>query len=364
MKFVASLFFLLFFCTSSFCQKFEKAIITYSDQSTEKESIYIDYNKSLIYKVSLNRKPLFFSDVSMLEIGGQAYIKTSFDGKKYFAFQMLTGNSTLYNITGSRYLIDSNVSETKLIDFNIDPSKISGKLSFLYNDCNEIRDFLFQKSNFSENDLANVVSRYNSCNYEEYKPTDLQVKKANRSRNDKVSFYVGAGLGLNSIKFEKEGQKDELSSTYIQLGIQGFPGFSPNKENNFSISAELQYWISPQKDFQNTSVTRDVKINSLRLMVGSEYAFFKGSRLKPIIGFNLGISSDTYSGALGLNDIDINKGHFLYGVKTGLNYYLESSKIAIVLNYLPETKTNVRPRTSPSLIVYNSIYSLGLNYHF
>lgn len=364
MKLIVSLALVLFLSNISYCQTFKRATITYKDQSTEKESIYIDYNKSLIYKVSLTRKPLFFSDVDKLEIDGKAFTKITINGTKYFAHQITKGSSTLYDITSGRYLIDSNVSESKLIDFKIDRSKISGKLSVLFNDCNEVRDFLFSKKFFSEKDLVAAVSKYNSCNYEEYIPTELQVKKANISRNDKVAFYAGVGMGVNSIAFEKGGEKEGLLSTYLQVGVQGFPGSSPDKENNFSINAVIQYWLSPQNDFQNTFITRDIKINSLRLMIGSEYAFIKKSSLKPFIGFNLGISSDTYTGNLGLADININKGHFLYGIKTGLNYYLESSKMALVFNYLPETRSNVRPRTSPSLIVYNSIYSLSLNYHF
>lgn len=292
------------------------------------------------------------------------YAKTSIGGANYYAFQITKGNSSVYGITGEKYLVNSNNSQARIVDLNQKSNKLGGTLSVIYSDCLKVRELIANSSNINESELKTIAETYNTCEYKAYEPTLDEVLNANKSRNDKVAFFIGAGIGLSSVKFEENGESDGYASSFFQIGVQGFPAFSREKLNRLSFSAQLQYWLGARNDYTNTTFTRDYKVTSARLLIGTEYTFLTQKTLQPFLGLNLGISSDTYHGTLGGSEIKINKGNTLYGFTTGVNFQFDQSRLNVAATYFPETKTNVRTRVSPSLIVYNTTLSIGVNYFF
>lgn len=360
---------LMFIPLFSFCQVYQTGTIKPKNGSAVKERVFINYDNEII---QWKKGKIPFRDVESFQIDDRIYTRTQIGKEGFFAFNLVSGNASLYDIAGNRYLVKSKNGVLKIIDLNNEKGKNIGTLSILLGDCNELRDFLWSQTTFDEEVLLSSINKYNSCKYGSFELTEKE--KANSNRDEKMSFYLGAGYGFNNIKFSEDANTQNMPSIQIHIGMLGFPRFSSKENNKFAISGELISSFGTQTDFQNTFLTRDIKINSIRLLVGAEYYFFSSKKINPFIGINGGLSSDTYKGIITrviidepiapLEKLKETRINAVFGFKAGLRFSTGSNHISVLANYFPERKKEVQEGLNRRLTVFRSTLALGVNYYF
>ena len=357
-----------YFCLS---QVYQNSTIHLNNGTSVKEKIFVDYKNE---RVQWKKGKVNFEEINNFQIKDRVYSRTVIGKEGFFAFNLVDGNASLYDIAGNRYLVKSKKGILKTIDLNNKIGKNIGILSILLGDCNELRDYLVSQTLLDEDALVASLNKYNTCEYGSFQLTETETKKANLNRKEKLSFYLGAGYGLNDIKFSENGDTQNMSRVQFRIGLLGFPRFSSSENNKFAVSSELVSSFGSQTDFQNTFLTRNIKINSIQLLVGTEYYFFSTKKINPFLGINGGLSSDTYKGIITrgildepiaplekLNETRINA---VYGLKAGLRISTGSNHLSILANYFPERKKEVQEGLNRRLTVFRSSLILGVNYYF
>jgi hypothetical protein len=282
---------------------------------------------------------------------------------------LVTGNATLDRIDDNVYTITKNDGNSITIDLSTaNQNKIPGILAVLFDDCNSMRDDLFRNRLFTQQTLVRSVNTYNSCDYSAYAPTENELADANSINMDFVKFYGGIGIGLKSISFFENDQKETLTQYGAQIGVTVSPHFVGNLQGNLYFNFQAIMGFGGEKSFTNSISPTSFSVNTYRLSFGTEYYFNKKGKINPFIGVGIGLSGDHFKGNVDGIPFKIDGGNPIWMPKAGILFALgNGNDIGFTVDYIPEYKNDLSFPNGEDyipLIVKSRYINLGLNYYF
>ncbi|MBE15071.1 MAG: hypothetical protein CL867_02390 [Cytophagaceae bacterium] len=364
--------FVLFISMTTVAQRYTSATLFQKDGTTVTNRVFVNYDKEIF---EFKKGSLRFDQVEKFQIKDRVYERMSLNQQGFFAHELQSGNASLFDLSGNRYLVRSKRGVLKIIELEKDHSKNIGVLSLLLSNCNELRDYLWQLEEIKEENLIAAVEQYNSCNYENFIATPGEIKRIKANKSEDLSVYLGLGYGFNAIRFDDDDESENMPSVQFQAGILGFPNTSIDGNNKLAISLELVASFGSKTDFQNTFLKRDIKINSFRILAGTDYYILRNKKVNPFIGINGGLAIDTYKGIITraildepvapLEDLKETRVNAIYGFKVGTTFALPSeNELSFSINYFPEREKVVQEGLNRDLSVFNSFITLNVNYFF
>jgi len=296
---------------------------------------------------------------------------TNSAGKSQNGKILVSGKATLIKYSDSKFAVKMITGEEKVLYIRDDSYKqkqVPGILSVLFNDCNSIRDEINKDQTFTESKLINLTNLYNQCAYGAYQPTASEIEESNRYESDSFQFYAGLGASVNRISFFNFDDYETQTQPQVTVGVAVTPGFVGALQDNLYFTAEISAAFSGDKDFNNAPFTTNLKKNSYRFTIGSEYRFGKESNIQPYIGIGIGAATESYEGFYNGDPIDNSEGNIFFQPKAGVLFQLSNGKkIGFNISFIPEYETNLsfmKNNQLIPLIVDSHYFNAGINYYF
>jgi len=284
------------------------------------------------------------------------------------AQSLVTGKASLEKLDKSKYVISKSDGISKTIDIQAKNQNLKGVLAVLFEDCNTMRDGIFQTEYFSEKVLIKLVNTYNSCEYAEFSPTSKEIENANSVNADEVKFYGGAILGIRNTTFFDSSENENQSQFGLKFGVLASPRFHGKLQGNLYYSFEASMSFGGDKNYMNAPKTTNFSVNTYRLAIGAEYYFNKNGKINPFLGIGIGLSSDHFNGSYDNKPYKITSGNPIWMPKAGVLYKLPNGKdIGLSIDYIPEYENNLSfPNDGVFIpfIVKSSFLNIGINYYF
>lgn len=282
---------------------------------------------------------------------------------------LVTGTATLERLEKGVYSISKSNGISKTIELDgANQNKIPGTLAVLFEDCNSMRDDLFNTFIFSEQTLIKAVNKYNSCDYSDYAPTENELDEANSINMDFVKFYGGFGIGLKNISFFESDQKETLTQYGGQIGVTVSPRFVGNLQGNLYFNFQATMGFGGEKSFTNSVSPTSFSVNTYRLAFGTEYYFNKKGKISPFLGIEIGLVGDNFKGNVDSAPFKIDGGNPIWMPKAGILFALgNGNDIGFRVDYIPEYDNDLSFPNGENyipLIVKSRYINIGLNYYY
>lgn len=353
----------------SLAQEYSRGELTLSNQTTLEGQMRLDYGLQKVFlKKSSTEREYDLATIERITLSKKDYEKRIIDNSIYFTRTLVEGRATLYQIGRDQYLIARENGVSRTLHTQTQQNTIPGILAVLFNDCNTIRTTLNNVDEYNASNLQRVTETYNSCSYEEFAPTEREVRNAARFNTDTANFYVGVGGGLTDVRFFDSPDGESLGSFQAQLGVIATPSFLGGQQGNIFFSLEAQAAFAGDQEYSNVSRDVNFSINTYRVFLGAEYLFNKQGSFKPFIGIAAGLTSDTYNGSVDGNDFNITGGNPIAAPKLGFRYLLKNNKhIGLTVTYLTGYENDLTFPTQNEIIplaVDVQTLTIGLNYYF
>ena len=350
-------------------QNFSKGSITLTNGSKLEGRIAIDNaKKAIVLKENYTSKTYGFNQIASATLNNRNLIKLTINESDYFGAAIVNGTAALYQISEDQYLVVTNDETSKIINLTDDRSKITGVLTVLFSDCNDMRTSLNKVDVYNESSLKRNVEAYNNCDYSAYAPTQKEIEAAATYNTDIASFYIGVGAGSSSITFFDRNDGESIISAQLQAGVIATPSFLGKLQSNLFFTLEGNAAFSGDSDFSNAPNTINFNVNTFRLLIGLEYQFNKEGQFKPYIGASVGAVANYYDGSIDGNDFDISGGNPIFVPRIGARYKLKNgSHLGATLSYITGYENDLTFPTETEIIpleIRVETFTFGLNYFF
>lgn len=285
------------------------------------------------------------------------------------AQELVSGKATLTKLNDGVYEIKKEDGTFKKIDIRPNVEEhLQGTLSVLFKDCEKIRQEVFNLTNVSETNLIQTVENYNNCDYTPFEPTQKEAKHAANFQGDKYRLFANIGVVVNRIGYFNSGENESLTQGQLGFGLAATPGFTGTLQGNLYFTLELNAAFSGDKDFSNAPFATNLKRNSYRASLGTEFHFNKNGSFQPLIGVGVGLVQDHYNGNYNNYRIKQTQGSAFWIPKAGILFSLEDKKsLGIIVSYIPEYENDLsfinEEEVIPLIINTHSI-NAGLYFYF
>ncbi len=360
---------LLFLFTTITAQNYKSGTATLTDNSQVQGRISIDPGaRNIIVKKNQNTRTYAFDGLSGITLGDRNFTMTNLGGTQLFAHSLVSGKASLYQVGNTNYAIERD-GTVRIVNLAEDQSTLAGTLAVLFEDCNSFREQLFKDDRFSEKDLKRFTEAYNNCDYNSaYTPTEGEVKRANAYQADAARFYAGFNAAFNSVSFFNLDNTEGQTGFGIHAGVAASPGFTGSLQGNLYFTLEGSASFAGDKDFGNASTVVNFKVNTYRLVLGTEYHFNKKGTVQPFLGLGIGVTSDSFDGTVSNVPFDITGGNTIYVPKAGVLFRLKNGKhIGVVGQYISEYENDLSLRNGGVVVpleVNNQVFTVGVSYFF
>lgn len=253
------------------------------------------------------------------------------------AQDLVSGKATLTKI--QRGIYDIKISGTiKQIDIRPNVEEhIQGTLSVLFNDCEDLRQSVFQMKEITEDKLISAVKKYNNCNYTPFQPTEKEVTQAANFQGDKFKLFAKLGMSINRTSFFDSNEYQNQTQGQIGFGIAATPGFLGSLQGNLYFTMEVEAAFSGDKEFNNSPFAANFKKNSYKANLGTEFHFNKKGIFQPLIGIGVGLTRDHYNGSYDSYKIKETVGSAFVNPKIGVLFPLDEKKsLGLIMSYIPK----------------------------
>ncbi|MBE15101.1 MAG: hypothetical protein CL867_02545 [Cytophagaceae bacterium] len=352
-------------------QRLSKGSITTSDNLTIEGRLAINYaTNQITIKEGYDTRLLGFDRVIGVELNGKAYTKQMVGDQTYFvnAISDQSGIGQLYQINKNAFLITKANGTSQAFDLKEDKARVPGILAVLFNDCNTIRDRLYQNSINDRSDVIAIFDRYANCDKGNYAPTASEIERANAFGPDQMRFYVGGGAGLNRVTINDASDTESMLSGQIGVGVIASPNFFGSLQGNLFFSLEAQAAFAGEKDFTDGTTPLSFRTNTYRLLAGLEYHFNKNGAIVPIVGVHIGPTSDHFKGNYNGLNFNIDGGNPIFAPKVGARFKMNNDHyLGVMVQYISDYSNELSfpsGDTFVNLDVKNQYVTLGLNYYF
>ena len=352
-------------------QRLSKGSITTSDNLTIEGRLAINYaTNQITIKEGYDTRLLGFDRVIGVELNGKAYTKQMVGDQTYFvnAISDQSGIGQLYQINKNAFLITKANGTSQAFDLKEDKARVPGILAVLFNDCNTIRDRLYQNSINDRSDVIAIFDRYANCDKGNYAPTASEIERANAFGPDQMRFYVGGGAGLNRVTINDASDTESMLSGQIGVGVIASPNFFGSLQGNLFFSLEAQAAFAGEKDFTDGTTPLSFRTNTYRLLAGLEYHFNKNGAIVPIVGVHIGPTSDHFKGNYNGLNFNIDGGNPIFAPKVGARFKMNNDHyLGVMVQYISDYSNELSfpsGDTFVNLDVNNQYVTLGLNYYF
>ena len=253
------------------------------------------------------------------------------------AQELVTGKATLTKIKNGVYYITID-GTTKQLDIRPDFEKhIQGTLSVLFNDCEDLRQSVFQMREITEGNLISVVKKYNNCIYTPFQPTEKEIEKAAKFQGDEIKIFGKIGVSLNNVSFFDRDNYESQAQGQIGFGIAATPGFLGSLQGNLYFTLEVEAAFSGDKEFDNSPLQTNFKKNSFKGNFGTEFQFNKNGSFQPLVGIGVGLTQDYYKGTYDVYKIKGTVGSGFVIPKIGVLFSLDDKKsLGLIVSYIPK----------------------------
>ncbi|WP_443632745.1 hypothetical protein ABXT64_09790 [Candidatus Marifrigoribacter sp. Uisw_064] len=365
--FLSALFIMSFFSINA--QTFKSGSVTLNNNSVVNGKVSVTSEQQTIEVKHQYKKSNFtFSQVQKFTANDRSFEKKSFDEMNFFAHELVSGKASLYQIEKNKYLISKEDGVFKMIDSKKRSFVERGVLSVLFEDCNTIRESIYNVPSLSETVLIALINQYNACSYGEFSPTEKELSKANTFNTDEYKVFVGTGIGLRSISFFENNSTKNMSQFGFKVGVAATPSFLGNLQGDLYFNIEASANFGSEEGFSNSISPTSFSVNTYRLVFSSDYYFNKQGKIKPFIGVGIGISGDYFKGNVAGNEFDISGGSPVWMPKAGIMYTINNGKdISLIFDYIPEYDNDLSFPVGEKVIpltVNSSFINIGLNYYF
>ena len=253
------------------------------------------------------------------------------------AQELVTGKATLSKIKNGVY--DIKIDNT-IKQLDIRPgykNHIQGTLSVLFQDCEELRQSVFQISEITEGKLISMVEKYNDCDYTPFQITKKEASKASKFQGDELKLFAKLGVSINQVSFFNSDNYESQTQGQIGFGIAATPGFTGSLQGNLFFTLELEAAFSGDKVFDNAPLQSNFKKNSYKASFGTEFHFNKNGSFQPLIGVGLGLTRDHYNGTYDDYYIKGTIGNAFFIPKAGVLFDLDDKKsLGLIVSYIPK----------------------------
>ncbi len=285
------------------------------------------------------------------------------------AQELVTGKAVLTRVATGIYEIKKEDGTTKKI--NIRPNEdthVQGTLAVLFNDCEKLRQSVFESHLVTEGQLIQAVETYNNCEYTPFEPTEKEIKQAANFQGDEYKLFASIGGSLNRISFFNFDDYENLTQGQASFGIAATPGFIGSLQGNLYVTLEVSAAFSGDKDFGNSPFQTNFRKDSQKANLGLEYHFNKNGSIRPLIGIGIGLSSDHYKGNYNGYNLNERDGSAFAIPKLGVLFSLDEKKsLGVILSYIPKYENDLSFRTEDDiipLIVDTHYINAGLYLYF
>lgn len=350
-------------------QTFQKGIIKNADDSVHEGRIFIDNQaKQVILKSNYSEQSFRFSSISEVRIGNKTYIQHKIDGKTYLLSELVTGKATLFHAFGNDYLLVHEEKGNHFLNISEANKQLPGTLAVLFNDCNGLRDRIYNTDDITASRLLDFTDQYNSCSFTAFEPTQEEIKAAEWFNSDVLKIYFGVGPAFNDVTFFDSDTAQNEASFGANFGILASPAFLGALRGNLYAGLEASASFMSDKSFPNAPRDANFKVNAWRMELGSQYHLFKDGIIEPYIGIGIGFSSDYFEGSYDGFPIDVNGGNVYYAPRAGILFNLNSDhSIGIMVSYLSGYTNDLDFRRGDVVTRYqvNSQYlRTAINFYF
>lgn len=278
------------------------------------------------------------------------------------AQELVNGKAVLTKESSGIYNLKVE-GQTKIID--IRPNKqeyVKGTLSVLFNDCERLRQAVFDLPQIDERILISTVKEYNDCSYAPYAPTKKEIEKAERFRGDQFKVFANLGTSFNQITFIEGGSSETHIQGNVGVGVAASPGFLGSLQNNLYFTLDAGMAFSGEKDFSNVSYATKLRRNSFQSSLGAEYHFNKNGSFQPLIGIGVGLRQDYYKGSFNSHDINDHEGSAYILPKTGILFKInDSNSLGLLVSFIPNSTTDLYFRNEQGEVESFSIDTSQIN---
>lgn len=253
------------------------------------------------------------------------------------AQELVSGKATLTKIKNGVYNIKID-SITKQLDIRPDFEKhIQGTLSVLFNDCEDLRQSVFQMSEITEGKLIFVMRKYNNCDYTPFQLTEKEAENAAKFQGDQLKLFAKLGMSLNQVSFFNNDNYESQAQGQIGFGIAATPGFLGSLQGNLFFTLEVEAAFSGDKEFDNSPLQTNFKKNSFKGSFGTEFHFNKSGSFQPLIGIGVGLTQDQYKGTYDVYNIKGTIGNAFVIPKAGVLFSLDDKKsLGLIVSCIPK----------------------------
>jgi hypothetical protein len=259
------------------------------------------------------------------------------------AQELVAGKATLTRVASGIYEIKKTDGTLKKI--NIRPNEdaqAAGILAVLFNDCESLRQSIFNSKLVTEGQLIQAVEAYNNCNYTPFEPTEKEIRQAANFQGDEYKLFASIGGSLNSISFSGFDDYENLTQGQLGFGVAATPGFAGSLQGNLYFTLEASAAFSGDKDFDNSPIKTNFKKNSYRVSLGAEYHFNKRGPIKPLVGIGVGLVRDHYKGQYDIYTLKQTEGSAFFIPKAGVLFSLDEKKsLGVIVSYIPEYENDL-----------------------
>lgn len=285
------------------------------------------------------------------------------------AQELVAGQATLTKLQDGIYEIKKENGSVKTIDIRPNVEEhLQGKLSVFFNDCEKVRQSVFDLREITESILVKTVKEYNNCDYKPFEPTEKEVIQAANFLGDEYKFFAGIGASLNRSSFFDLKDYENLTQAQLSFGLAATPGFLGSLQGNLYFTLEINAAFSGNKDFSNAPFYANFKTNSYKGSVGTEYHFNKNGTIQPLIGVGFGLVRDYYNGTYDNYKIKKTVGSGFWNPKVGLLYSLDNKKsLGFIVSYIPEYKNDLSFMSDGELVpleIHTHYINAGLYLYF
>ena len=342
-------------------------------------SITLDSGTKLDGRVGVDQsaKTVFFKDdnttfgfdqVQSLVMRNREYMPVQANGQTYLAHALTSGKATLYHLGSLDYLVVVEGGQSQTFTTRDNPTKARGVLAVLYGDCTAVRQQLDNLAEYNERNLIRVTDNYNNCDYGAYTPTEREVQKAAKFNTDYVRFYLGAGVGLNSIKFFDTGSSETLVNPRFNAGVAVSPAFNNSLHGSLFFYFDGAVNMASEKSFSNAPNPTTLKVTSWQFTLGAEYQFNQNGKIKPYLGAGFGVAADRFQGNYNGDGFNITGGNVYFSPKVGVLYALNNGDhLGLNVNFIPRYENDLsfpKNREVIPFIVNSQYTNIGLLYFF
>lgn len=259
------------------------------------------------------------------------------------AQELVSGQATLTKLKEGVFEIKKEDGTVKNI--NIRPNAedhLQGTLSVLFNDCEKVRQSVFDMKIITEDDLVSTVKEYNNCSRTPFQPSEKEIEQAANFQGDQYKLFGSIGASLNRIGFSNFDDYENLTQGQLSFGLAATPGFAGSLQGNLYFTLEASAAFSGDKDFSNSPFTTNFKKDSYRASLGTEFHFNKNGSIQPLIGIGVGLVRDHYNGNYDGYKIKQTVGSAYWTPKAGVLFSLDAKKsLGLIVSYIPEYENDL-----------------------